>query len=81
MRVYAILVSQGNDLFYLSGKAVIQTIKKHHGMVAQRGYDQTKYLTCLVFPKMLDRNRCAEEFRKLNIKFDTRDDGNIDDLK
>lgn len=79
MRVYSILITQDNDLFFLSGKAVVNIIKRHKGNVVMNGYDQTRYLACLVFPKMLDRNRCAEEFRKLNIKFDLRDDGDVED--
>lgn len=79
MKAYAILLSQENDLYYVMNKDVANVIKRHHGGSVARGYDQQKYVACLVFAKMLDRNRCAVELQKRGLVFDTNDNGIIED--
>lgn len=79
MKAYAILLSQENDIYYLMNKDVANVIKRHHGGSVMRGFNQQKYVACLVFAKMLDRNRCAVELQKRGLIFDTSDNGVIED--
>ena len=79
MKAYAILLSQDNDIYYLMNKDVANVIKRHHGGSVTRGFNQQKYVACLVFAKMLDRNRCAAELQKRGLVFDMSDNGVIED--
>lgn len=79
MKVYTILISQNNNLRYLMSKDIVNVIKKFHGAAVMNGYNQMKYISCLVFKNGNDRDKCAEALAKRNVKFDMRDDGIVDD--
>lgn len=78
MRAYAILVTQNNELRYLMSKTVADMIKSSGGVVCTGGYSPMKYLTCILFATKAKRDNCADKFKKVNIRFETRDDAIVD---
>ena len=74
---YAILILQRNKENVLFSDGVANAIKECNGAVVLTGYNVNKYVTCVVFQKLMERNRCASMFDQLKIEFDVKDDAII----
>lgn len=79
MKVYGILLSYDNTEDKLMNESIVRMLKEHHGALVMDGFDWRKYVACFVFRNSFERDACANELRYIGVKFDTRDDGIIDD--
>ena len=77
-RMYAVLIKHGWGVMrQLMTYETVDLIKEFNGAAVLSGYDQTKYIACLVFQTKFDRDEFAETLRRRGFDFDTRDDAII----
>lgn len=79
MKAYAILIHQSNNMALLANKRTADLIKKYKHAAVWQGYNQTKYVACLVSKTKRNRDILAGELAKLGITYDTRDDAIVPD--
>lgn len=75
---YAILIKHGAGVMRrLMTEETATLIKAFGGAAVLSGYDQTKYIACIVFENKNERDTFAENMKRRGFVFDTRDDALI----
>lgn len=77
-RVYAVLINHGWGVMRrLMSDEFVTMLKSYNGAAVLSGYDQTKYIACIVFEHRDSRDEFAEALRRRGFVFITRDDAFI----
>jgi len=75
---YATLIKHGDGVMLrLMTQEIVNLIKQYNGAAVLAGYDQKKYIACLVFEFKEDRDEFSGEIGRRGFEYDERNDALI----
>lgn len=80
IRVYAILLSVNNRMDVITSRAFAEALGDKKNMaVVNAGIDLNRHVLAIVFRNKKDRDIAGMKLSLMGVKFDTRDDGWVDE--